>query len=842
MVYLVKWKGYESKDWSWEPRTNFIDQGMIRKWERERDTKDPSELFDWRAWDRERSLEQEEDEEEEEESGPESTDIDDVDDRARATRFIRTPVRKRRDKTNLKKFVVPDDSDSDRDFTETDDSLSEDEEPDPAAISTNLGSDSSSSSSPSRKDDGPGRRRRLLKKDSKKAAALAKIRSRSPKSASKDSSSKATSTKKKTHKPKRDGQGRPAEDAQRPQEEQKRKKAKDPERSKRNQEKMRERERKRELLRAQEAGKKAQEPPQKRTLPSAIPIVQAPPRKRSVNENADQDQRHYTTAQIMHRAAIKSRREPAPKPEDLILFKPGQKPVSWPAKPAQLSPVERVPAPAVPSPAEPERAAQSAPPKKKISLQQYKAIQDAVQGAGTADAPAPQRMTLSNLPTMRRKSIAPAPTVQTATRPAKKTVGFSLPEPNAQEDEHNQDSLFGDDMLVDSPTSGISPTTTTPKHGNAVRKGAAVEELPIRIHNALQRGPVEVKFNIGLSSEYVGRLRFLDPSPEFRKFWSRLGEDTLRATTPISKIHLPYFVRDFGGPEEWFDIEIGASNENVVRLSQILVLYEAIIFRTEFWQMIVYPSTNTAFNSFFGITQTLTASAKLRGLFFYVGRQKYHMPVDEDISANLPDGCYEHDTGYLMRCYAGVDVGTLIHRLDDPNRKSVVTFLGTHSELCSSSLREMRDAFSCFECEEVPLESLETYRDQKSNHNSAYTVMVHWTMARQLHKIELLQTIRKLYDARFYFWGARPRIFSGEELGINVYTEKVLPFWQKGIVIYFSWTLIFKVPEAVVMIQDFLKNNPKTSKLMVCSDFPRLIEAELVKRKDTDDASGTGSV
>ncbi|KAF3902026.1 hypothetical protein AA313_de0205192 [Arthrobotrys entomopaga] len=51
-LYLVNWKGFEEKDYTWEPREHFHAPDTISDWEAyKRKTAEP-ERYDWRAWDK----------------------------------------------------------------------------------------------------------------------------------------------------------------------------------------------------------------------------------------------------------------------------------------------------------------------------------------------------------------------------------------------------------------------------------------------------------------------------------------------------------------------------------------------------------------------------------------------------------------------------------------------------------------------------------------------------------------------------------------------------------------------------------------------------------------------
>ncbi|KAK6341094.1 hypothetical protein TWF696_009397 [Orbilia brochopaga] len=52
MLYLVHWKGFEEKDYTWEPKKHFHAPDTLLDWEALKQATPAHQRFDWRAWDR----------------------------------------------------------------------------------------------------------------------------------------------------------------------------------------------------------------------------------------------------------------------------------------------------------------------------------------------------------------------------------------------------------------------------------------------------------------------------------------------------------------------------------------------------------------------------------------------------------------------------------------------------------------------------------------------------------------------------------------------------------------------------------------------------------------------
>ncbi|KAF3941242.1 hypothetical protein ABW19_dt0207937 [Dactylella cylindrospora] len=52
MLYLVNWKGFEEKDYTWEPEEHFHAPETLLEWENYKKTTPMPQRFDWRDWDK----------------------------------------------------------------------------------------------------------------------------------------------------------------------------------------------------------------------------------------------------------------------------------------------------------------------------------------------------------------------------------------------------------------------------------------------------------------------------------------------------------------------------------------------------------------------------------------------------------------------------------------------------------------------------------------------------------------------------------------------------------------------------------------------------------------------
>lgn len=568
----------------------------------------------------------------------------------------------------------------------------------------------------------------------------------------------------------------------------------------------------------------------------------------------------YKNAHIMHIANMHGRREPPPNLNDLQLFRPGEKPANS-LKSLKTTPTEAkdpgkvliqetndppVPPMAPPAPIGVRPTAPAAPARK-MSFQEYTKKKHSLEKPLQSDAKLrnqPVKVTplnLSNLPSIPKTTTG----ARRGSAISAGSTGESVDMDTPMTDSPVEEVSFHNPHPFELHSVSGTPAPSFPSDITGMQslkmnnrefdqpRGISIDSIQVTKKQALERGPIDTQLMVGKTGTYVGRLQFLDPSPEFRRFWSKCGEEQLVAQHSLSVYDLDGFVTDFGGPEELLNMQLKAIPDKITSIKNMLEALDCLWIRAPYWQMLIFDAKKKEFIQFFGLPAEVPSNSQLRALFFYMG----YVPspiTSRDCWTNEENEVltkFEHDQTFALKQFAGVDVSKLINGLDDPLRQCAVIFIHPGREICGAALEEMKNAFECYDCIQMTLEEFEDFRTEKNNFHTSYTVMVHWTLVTEIFKIPLLQTLRMSHDARFYFWGARPkRISDFDKTGYRLYTETPLEFWREGMVIYVSGKMIRRYPEIIKMVQDFLDEHPKTSKMMVASNFDILQLNEINRR------------